>query len=91
MSQLKLSRKFPANLVSLLKLKIECMLSFRMLSGNGNADLPLPPARPPNWKKPSSVVGTLMRDFASGSGNSIINGFVIGEICCDYSWKEKNV
>lgn len=62
-----------------------------MLSGSGNADLSLPPAMPPNWKAPLSVVDTLVRDFAGGTGNSIINGFVIGDVCCAYIWKEEKV
>lgn len=53
-------------------------VSFRMLSGNGNADLPSPPAMLPNWKTALSVVDTLISDFSSGTGNGIVNGFVAG-------------
>ena len=51
----------------------------------------LPPAMPPNWKAPLSVVDTLIRAFAGGTGNNVINGFVIREICCAYIWKEKKM
>lgn len=62
-----------------------------MLSGRGNADFPLPPAMPPNWKAPLSVVDILIHAFAGGTGNNIIDGFVIRDICCAYIWEEGNV
>lgn len=44
---------------------------------------------PPNWKAPLSVVDTLIRVFAGRTGNSIINAFVIRDMCCAYIWRRK--